>query len=204
MKHSSEVSTLALKPKADVIRSSEQEYQYPPKTDVIQKLQFFRWVHSWTRSREGLGHVEAAGEWFSRQPVRARAGVSSWPVHVRSTRVITCRETTVYYRPRSEASEGYVFTGVCHFKSGRGGTTPPNSRPWPGSKVITPPPPPPLRTGRRYASYWNVFLLNGPLYGLMVRFHCPTQIPTPIPVELTKASLGLIPMMIPMQSYYEN
>ena len=22
--------------------------------------------------------------------------------------------TTVYYRPYSEASEGYVFTGVCH------------------------------------------------------------------------------------------
>ena len=24
----------------------------------------------------------------------------------------------VHYRPRSEASEGYVFTGVCHFNSG--------------------------------------------------------------------------------------
>ena len=27
----------------------------------------------------------------------------------------------VYYRPRSEASEGYVFTGVCHSVTERGG-----------------------------------------------------------------------------------
>ena len=26
-----------------------------------------------------------------------------------------------FYRPRSEASEGYIFTGVCHFNSGGGG-----------------------------------------------------------------------------------
>ena len=42
----------------------------------------------------------------------------------------------------------------------------------------------------------------------MVRFHCPTPIPipipTPIPMKWTKAPLGLIPMVIPMQSYYEK
>ena len=74
---------------------------------------------------------------------------------------------TVNYRPRSESSEGYVFTGVCHsviFRGGEGGqhqrsmTYPParvkrsqhlpparvkghNTSPsQPGSKVTTPPP----------------------------------------------------------------
>ena len=56
------------------------------------------------------------------------------------------RNLRLYYRPRSEASEGYVFTGVCHsFCStpGRGGewttvwTTPP---PHLGPGHISPPP----------------------------------------------------------------
>ena len=42
----------------------------------------------------------------------------------------------------------------------------------------------------------------------MVNFHCPTPIPIliprPIPVKWTKAPLGPILMVIPMDSYYEN
>ena len=60
-----------------------------------------------------------------------------------------------FYRPRSVASEGYVFTGVCHsFCSTRGGgggrwstpkdqvtTPPPPPRTWTWDLVTTPPPP---------------------------------------------------------------
>ena len=73
-----------------------------------------------------------------------------------------------YYRPRSEASEGYVFTGVCHSfcSTGEGGrwvtpkvitppspskdqvTTPP---PPPGTRSQHLPPSPPTRTMRRRA-----------------------------------------------------
>ena len=35
-------------------------------------------------------------------------------------------------------------------------------------------------------------------------FTLPTPIPTPISMKCTKATLGPIPMVIPMQSYYEN
>ena len=64
-----------------------------------------------------------------------------------------------YYRPRSEASEGYVFTGVCHFNSGGRGrwATPMVTTPPPWDQVTTPahpgtrsqhlPPPPPLGPG---------------------------------------------------------
>ena len=70
-------------------------------------------------------------------------------------------QTTGNYRPRREASEGYFFTGVCHFNSwGEVGNTkglppppptwavsqhlppPPGQHllAWPGPKVTTPPP----------------------------------------------------------------
>ena len=72
-------------------------------------------------------------------------------------------EKQVYYRPRSEASEGYVFTVVCHsviFGGGRGccnlghGHNTPSPGSWPQHPV-----PPQLRSmGGRYASYWNAFL----------------------------------------------
>ena len=62
--------------------------------------------------------------------------------------------STYCYRPRSEASDGYVFTGMCH------SLYPPGRPP--------PPPPPPLPPDaenqgirsmhRRYVSYWNAFL----------------------------------------------
>ena len=42
------------------------------------------------------------------------------------------------------------------------------------------------------------------LLTLMVCFHCPAPMPIPIPILCRKAPLGLIPMVIPMQSYYEN
>ena len=67
-----------------------------------------------------------------------------------------CNIRCGYYHPRSEASEGYDFTGVCHFSCGGGevgstkGRPPPPSRSQdprsqhlpsqPGSKVTTPPP----------------------------------------------------------------
>ena len=72
-----------------------------------------------------------------------------------------------FYRPRSEATEGYVFTGVCHFTSRGVGNTkgqPPLPPPPPRDQVTTPPAPrPPPRdyaAGGRYASYWNAFLLQ--------------------------------------------
>ena len=81
------------------------------------------------------------------------------------------------YRLRSE---GYVFTGVCHSVTERGGEVltrtrsqhlPPSLPPWdqpgdntslppPPDQVTTPPPPPGLCAGGRYASYWNAFLFN--------------------------------------------
>ena len=36
-------------------------------------------------------------------------------------------QSIIYYRPRSEASEGYVFTGVCHSVTNRGGGVTPNA-----------------------------------------------------------------------------
>ena len=59
-----------------------------------------------------------------------------------------------FYRPLSEASEGYIFTGVCHFNSGggEGGVATPNAsgqhlppppRTWTWDLVTTPPSPPP-------------------------------------------------------------
>ena len=79
-----------------------------------------------------------------------------------------------FYRPRSEASEGYVFTGVCPFNSVKGQTPPPLARvrglphppdrttTYPSSldRTTTSPPPPALCAGGRYASYWNAFLFN--------------------------------------------
>ena len=57
-----------------------------------------------------------------------------------------------FYRPRSEASEGYVFTGVCHSVTDWGGggggqhqwstTSPPGTR----SEHLPPPPPGQVRT----------------------------------------------------------
>ena len=48
-------------------------------------------------------------------------------------------------RPRSEASKGYIFTGVCHFNSGGGGGWPVHntSLPPPGTWLQHPPPSPP-------------------------------------------------------------
>ena len=91
-----------------------------------------------------------------------------------------------YYRPRSEASEGYVFTGVCYSlcSTPEGGGLPSyQGRPTPTlSKADPPPPPRPRQTpppakadppgqgrppspargirsmGGRYASYWNAYL----------------------------------------------
>ena len=52
-----------------------------------------------------------------------------------------------YYRPLSEASKGYIFTGVCHFNSGEGEEwtrdmvkTPPSIPPGPGHNTSLPPP----------------------------------------------------------------
>ena len=75
----------------------------------------------------------------------------------------------IYYRTLSEASEGYVFTGVCHsFCSTAGGGVVINTNgqppppPGPGQNVYPLPPPPlhRLHAGGRYASYWNAFLLE--------------------------------------------
>ena len=76
-----------------------------------------------------------------------------------------------FYRPRSVASEGYVFTGVhvsfILFNSGGGGGEVVNTK-GPGHNTPSPPgpghnsPPPPtgLYAGGWYASYWNAFLLE--------------------------------------------
>ena len=45
-----------------------------------------------------------------------------------------------FYRPRSEASEGYVFTGVCHSVTEWGGGGGVNQRP--GHNTSLPPPGP--------------------------------------------------------------
>ena len=50
-----------------------------------------------------------------------------------------------HYRPHSEASECYVFTGMCHFNSRGGGWACHRSQhlpPFPWDQVTTPPPPP--------------------------------------------------------------
>ena len=78
-----------------------------------------------------------------------------------------------YCRPRSEASEGYVFTGVCHSfcSTGRGVVTPnaswdrhmvtggrsPSPPPWPGH-------PPPLRK-ERSLTYHTPLPISQPTYG---------------------------------------
>ena len=88
-----------------------------------------------------------------------------WPVNLSSRGellVLFC------YRPRSEASEGYVFTGVCHSFCSTGGggerwATPMVNHlsPPPQDQVRTSTPSPPrLHAGRRYASYWNAFLFG--------------------------------------------
>ena len=97
-------------------------------------------------------------------------------VYRRTIEMSQCTRTfKVNYRPCSEASEGYVFTGVCHFNSGEVGEE------WTRDQVTTPPSPPPgtrsqhlplpllgpghntslpgLCAGYRYASYWNALLL---------------------------------------------
>ena len=75
---------------------------------------------------------------------------------------------TYYYRPRSEASEGYVFTGVrrslCSTRGG--GSAPCQGRPPPCqadplAKVTPRRPQQGIRSiGGRYASYWNAYLFS--------------------------------------------
>ena len=59
-----------------------------------------------------------------------------------------------FYRPRSEASEGYVFTGVCHFNSwGRRWATPKVYHLPPPHDQVTTPPSPPLTRSQHLPSH---------------------------------------------------
>ena len=67
-----------------------------------------------------------------------------------------------YYRPQTKLRKGNVFTSKCQEFCPQGGCTPPGRQTPPGH---TPPRAghPPSRNGycsRRYASYWNAFLLS--------------------------------------------
>ena len=43
------------------------------------------------------------------------------PVNLKTKGTFLIKFSLYFYRPRSIASEGYVFTGACHFNSGGGG-----------------------------------------------------------------------------------
>ena len=60
---------------------------------------------------------------------------------------ISLLKISTFYWARSEASKGYVFTGICLSKCNMG----------PGNNTSLPPR---LCAGRRYASYWNAFLFR--------------------------------------------
>ena len=57
-------------------------------------------------------------------------------------------EEVDFYRPRSEASKGYVFTGICPTRGGEVGDQGPGHNTPPGDQVTTPPFP---RTMRNWA-----------------------------------------------------
>ena len=87
----------------------------------------------------------------------------------------------IYYRPRSEASEGYVFTGVCHSVTGmlysgkQTDVTAIDFQPigdrltnekFSGICLFT-------TIGRRYVSYWNASLFGYVFRGKYNHFpHC--------------------------------
>ena len=85
-----------------------------------------------------------------------RDTVNKWAVRILRECILVCHKIhTYFYRPRSEASEGYIFTGICLSNSGGGGEGRVDQGPGHNISAL---PPRGLCAGGRYASYWNAFL----------------------------------------------